>query len=157
MKISIVLIGKTAHKYLNEGIKIYDKRLQKYIPCSFQYLPDIKNAKNLSATLIKEKEGDMLLQSFGSNDYVVLLDENGKTYTSVQFAKQLQHFMNTSVRHLKFVIGGAYGFSQPVYQRANAKMSLSNMTFSHQMVRLIFIEQLYRGFSILNNEPYHHV
>lgn len=156
MKISFVLIGKTTANYLKEGIKEYEKRLTKYIHFEQKVIPHLKNAKKLSTTQIKTKEGELLLKQWSAQDFVILLDENGKQQSSVDFANYLQILMNRGISRITFVVGGAYGFSDAVYQRANAKLALSKMTFSHQMVRLIFVEQLYRGFSILNHEPYHH-
>ncbi len=156
MQITFTVIGKTNEKYLTEGIQIFEKRIARYINYKQQIIPDLKNTRNLSFKEIKLREGELLLKQLAPNDHVILLDEKGKTFTSQAFAQQLQSFMNRNLKHLRFVIGGAYGFSDAVYKRANGKIALSDMTFSHQMVRLIFTEQLYRAFSILNNEPYHH-
>jgi 23S rRNA (pseudouridine1915-N3)-methyltransferase len=156
MKIRFLVVGKTAFEDLKVGEQRYQQRLGHY--CSYERLdlPDVKNPKALSQAQIKEKEGVQILSKISSTDFVVVLDENGKQFSSTDFAqwiaqKQLQH--NGA---FVFVIGGAYGFSQAVYERAQYKLSLSNMTFSHQMVRMIFLEQLYRAFSILKGEPYHH-
>lgn len=156
MKISFIIIGKTSENYLKEGIQVYKKRIQRYLPFDIKVLPNIKNSKKLSTALIKEKEGEVLLKQFAAQDFVILLDENGRQYSSVQFAKYWQSVLNKSSGQIKFVCGGAYGFSDAVYRRANAQLSLSPMTFSHQLVRLVFVEQLYRAFTILHNEPYHH-
>lgn len=156
MKISFLLIGKTQIKYLQEGIAEYQKRLKHYHNFDIQIIPSLKKTKNLSTEIIKQKEGELLLQQFSAGDFIVLLDESGKTFTSMSFADYLQSLLNRHIRHLYFVVGGAYGFSDEVYARANAKLSLSRMTFSHQMVRLIFVEQLYRAFTILKGESYHH-
>ena len=156
MKISFLLIGKTQIKYLQEGIAEYQKRLKHYHTFDIQVIPSLKKTKNLSTAIIKQKEGEMLLQQFSAGDFIVLLDESGKAFTSMSFADYLQSLLNRHIRHLYFVVGGAYGFSDEVYARANAKLSLSRMTFSHQMVRLIFVEQLYRAFTILKGESYHH-
>lgn len=121
-----------------------------------EVIPDIKNAKNLSEAQQKEKEGEMILKKLAPTDILILLDENGKQYTSVDFSNYLQKKMNSGIKQLVFVIGGPYGFSDAVYQKAQGKISLSKMTFSHQMVRLFFVEQVYRAFTILKNEPYHH-
>ncbi len=156
MNIKLLAIGKTDSKNLQSLIDEYQKRLSFYINFETEIIPDIKNVKNLSENQQKEKEGSLLLNKISSADWVVLLDENGKSFTSIQFADFLQKRMNSGIKNLVFVIGGAYGFSPEVYARANGKIALSLMTFSHQMVRLFFIEQLYRGFTILRNEPYHH-
>lgn len=156
MKITLLAIGKTDDRYLQELIDTYYNRLKHYIPFSIELIPDIKNVKNLSESQQKEAEGSEILKRLGSADAVVLLDEKGKTYDSVAFSAFLQKKMNSGLKNLVFIIGGPYGFSDSIYQRAHGKISLSSMTFSHQMVRLFFVEQLYRGFTILKNEPYHH-
>lgn len=156
MKISLVVIGKTDANYFSEAIREYQNRLVHYIPFEMQVIPDIKNTKNLSESQQKEKEGELILKSLQAGDYLVLLDEKGKEFTSMQFASYLEKKMHTVSRRLVFVIGGPYGFSEAVYQAASEKVSLSKMTFSHQMIRLIFVEQIYRAMTILNNEPYHH-
>lgn len=150
-------IGKTADKYLEEGIGIYANRLKHYCRFETQTLPDIKNAKNLSKEELKEKEGKLILDTLYQGEILVLMDENGKQYSSPQLADFVQKLLNRGSQQIVFVIGGAYGFSDDVYVRANAKVSLSPLTFSHQMVRLIFAEQLYRAFTILKGEPYHHI
>ena len=155
MKIELWMIGKTSFKYLNEGIAIYEKRILRYIPFQIQSIPDIKHAKNLKAQQLKEKEGKAILAKINKEDFLILLDEKGKSYTSVKFAQQLEKMLLRSNKRLIFLIGGAFGFSEAVYTRANQKIALSNMTFSHQMIRLFFVEQLYRAFSILRQEPYH--
>jgi 23S rRNA (pseudouridine1915-N3)-methyltransferase len=157
MKISLLCISKTTEAYLQEGIRIYENRLQHY--CKYQRLeiPDLKNSKNLSFEQQKQKEAELILAKISPSDFVVLLDENGKELDSVQFSKELNKWMNQSTAHVVFVIGGPYGFHASVYERANLKLSLSKLTFSHQMVRLFFTEQLYRAFSILRGEPYHHL
>ncbi|MFD2561983.1 23S rRNA (pseudouridine(1915)-N(3))-methyltransferase RlmH [Aquimarina rubra] len=156
MTIKLIAIGKTDHKQLESLIAEYIKRLGFYVKFDFEIIPDIKNAKNLSEAQQKDKEGKLILNKITTSDVVILLDENGKQYDSVGFSELLQKHMNSGIKQLIFVIGGPYGFSQEVYHRANGKLSLSKMTFSHQMIRLFFIEQLYRGFTILRNEPYHH-
>jgi len=156
MKIKLTCIGKTNAQYLTDGMAVYLKRLKKYINFQFDCLNDVKNAKNLSKEELKKKEGLLLLSKTEESDFLILLDENGKEFTSEQFADETQKLLNSSSKNIHFIIGGAYGFSPEVYKRCNKKIALSKMTFSHQMVRLIFIEQLYRAFSILNNEPYHH-
>ncbi|MVZ64338.1 23S rRNA (pseudouridine(1915)-N(3))-methyltransferase RlmH [Sphingobacterium sp. DK4209] len=156
MKISLICIGKTDDKYIEQGIEIYTKRLKHY--CNFQIIviPDIKNVKNLTEAQQKEKESQLILKNISNQDYVMLLDERGKEYSSIEFSSFLEKQMVGSVAHIVLVIGGPYGFDQQVYDRANAKLSLSRMTFSHQMVRLFFVEQLYRAHTIMRGEPYHH-
>ena len=156
MNIKLIAIGKTDSAALQQLISTYEKRLVRYINFELQLLPDIKNSKSLTEELQKIKEGEFILSNVESSQYLILLDERGKEYTSVTFADELQKKMNTSIKQLTFVIGGPYGFSQEVYNRANGKLSLSKLTFSHQMIRLFFIEQLYRAFTILRNEPHHH-
>ncbi|MFN8273452.1 MAG: 23S rRNA (pseudouridine(1915)-N(3))-methyltransferase RlmH [Flavobacteriaceae bacterium] len=156
MNIKLLAIGKTDQNHLQTLIDDYAKRLSHYIKFDLEVIPDIKNVKNLSEQQQKEKEGELILTKIGSSDQMVLLDENGKSFSSVEFSTELQKKMNSGIKTLVFVIGGPYGFSEAVYQQAQGKISLSKMTFSHQMVRLFFVEQLYRGFTILRNEPYHH-
>ncbi|MCK0178283.1 23S rRNA (pseudouridine(1915)-N(3))-methyltransferase RlmH [Flavobacteriaceae bacterium S0862] len=156
MQITLLAIGKTDNKQLQQLIDEYTKRLGFYIKFNLEIIPDIKNSKNLSEAQQKQKEGDLILNKVNTSDVLVLLDENGKQLDSIGFSNYLQKHMNSGIKQLLFVIGGPYGFSEEVYQKAQAKLSLSKMTFSHQMVRLFFIEQLYRGFTILRNEPYHH-
>jgi len=156
MKITLVAIGKTDNKNLEVLIENYTKRIKHYVPFTIELIPDIKNAKNLSEIQQKQLEGQEILKRITHADTLILLDENGKSYSSVSFSDYLQKKMNSGLKNLVFVIGGPYGFSEEIYDRANGKITLSQMTFSHQMVRLFFIEQLYRGFTILRNEPYHH-
>ena len=156
MNIKLIAIGKTDNKNLQLLIEEYQKRLSFYIKFDLEIIPDIKNAKNLSEAQQKEKEGELILSKLAPTDSLILLDENGKSFSSVEFANELQKKMNAGIKTLVYVIGGPYGFSEAVYQKAQQKISLSKMTFSHQMVRLFFIEQVYRGFTILRNEPYHH-
>lgn len=156
MQITLLCIGKTGKKFLEEGEETYLKRLKHYIPFSMQIIPDLKQAKNLSEEQIKQKEGELLLDKIQNSDTVILLDERGKHFSSVDFANYLQDLFNKGGKNLIFIIGGPYGFSDALYQRANGKVSLSAMTFSHQMIRLFFIEQVYRAMTILKNEPYHH-
>lgn len=156
MKIRLIAIGKTDNRELIALINDYVKRLSFYISFEFVVIPDIKNTKNLSEANQKKLEGEEILKQIQSADEVILLDENGKTFTSEGFSELLQKKMNSGLKTLVFVIGGPYGFDESVYARAQSKLSLSAMTFSHQMIRLFFIEQLYRGFTILRNEPYHH-
>jgi len=156
MKCELWWVGKTNADYLKEGITVYTKRLSRYTSFVIHEIADQKNAKNLSTKELKNKEGQSILERLAPKDYVILLDENGKSFTSVLFAKQIEKLQNASYQKVIFIIGGAYGFSEALYQRAQTRMALSSMTFSHQMVRMIFCEQLYRAFSINNNEPYHH-
>lgn len=156
MKIILLAIGKTDAGYFIDAIKEYTKRLEHYIPFEMQIIPDIKNTKSLTIDQQKEKEGELILKNLQAGDHLVLLDDKGKEYTSVQFANYIEKKTHIVSKRLIFVIGGPYGFSQSVYEKANEKLTLSRMTFSHQMVRLIFVEQLYRAMTILNNEPYHH-
>ncbi len=156
MTIKLIAIGKTDNKQLIALIDEYQKRLGFYIKFDFEVIPDIKKAKNLSEEQQKQKEGELILGKLNATDVLILLDENGKQFNSVSFANYLQKHMNSGIKQLVFVIGGPYGFSQDIYNKAQGKISLSKMTFSHQMVRLFIIEQLYRGFTILKNEPYHH-
>ena len=156
MNIKLIVVGKTNAKYLLEGEKEYENRLKHYTKFEEIILPDVKNAGKLSENELKKKEGQLIFGKLQSSDHVILLDDKGKTHSSIEFANFLQQKMNSSLKSLVFVVGGAFGFSDEVFQRANFKLSLSKMTFSHQMVRLIFKEQLYRGFSILKGEKYHH-
>lgn len=156
MKITLLAIGKTNTKYLQEGIEQYIKRLSHYIPFEFRILPDVKTTKGLTQEKQKEMEGQMFLNCIQSGDVVVLLDEKGKEMTSREFSVYLDKKMVTVAKNLIFVIGGPYGFSQEMYNRANEKLSLSKMTFSHEMIRMFFIEQIYRAMTILKGEPYHH-
>lgn len=156
MNIKLLAIGKTDNKALQQLIDEYSKRLGFYVNFDLEIIPDIKNVKNLSENQQKEKEGELILAKITATDQLILLDENGKQLSSVGFSEFLQKKMNSGIKTLVLVIGGPYGFSEKVYQAASGKISLSLMTFSHQMVRLFIIEQLYRGFTILRNEPYHH-
>lgn len=156
MKILLLAVGKTDDKNLIQLIDNYQNRLKHYIKFNLEILPDIKNVKNLSESQQKEKEGQLILKKLQPTDQLILLDEKGKDFTSLNFADFLQKKMNSGIKQLVFVIGGPYGFSDEVYKKAQGKISLSKMTFSHQMIRLFMVEQLYRGFTILKNEPYHH-
>lgn len=155
MKITLLVVSKTDDKYLQEGIAVYLKRLTHYIPFDIDVIPALKDQKNASPDDIKEREGALILKKIEKSDAVILLDEHGTQYTSVGFSDFIQKQMNRGIRQLTFVIGGAFGFSPAVYKAATGKISLSTMTFNHQMVRLIFVEQLYRAFTILHHEPYH--
>ncbi len=156
MKIKLIAIGKTDDKNLIHLIENYQKRLSHYVKFEFKVIPDIKKAKNLSETEQKEREGLLILKEITSTDQLILLDENGHEFRSVEFSRFMQKKMNSGIKQLVFVIGGPYGFSKTVYQKNQGKVSLSKMTFSHQMIRLFMVEQLYRAFTILKNEPYHH-
>jgi len=156
MRITLIAIGKTEEKYLIDGIDKYLNRLKHYINFNFVAIPDVKNVKNLSEAQQKTKEAELLQKQINAGDVVILLDEKGKKYSSVAFSAYLNKQMIGSIQHVIFIIGGPYGFDESIYKRANGMLSLSDMTFSHQMIRLFFVEQLYRAFSILKGEPYHH-
>lgn len=156
MKIELAVIGKTSIGYLKQGIDEYIKRLKHYVPFEIKYIDDIKNTKNISEGQQKRTEGAKILSLLDKSDFVVLLDEHGKEYTSMQYSSYIQKRMLSGSKKVVFVIGGPYGFSQEVYDRANDKISFSKMTFNHEMIRLIFTEQLYRAYTIINHEPYHH-
>lgn len=156
MKITLLAVGKTEDKYLIEGIDKYLSRLKHYINFNIVIIPDIKNSKNLTEAQQKTKEAEFISKQINNTDVVVLLDEKGKKHSSISFSEYLNKQMIGSVQNLVFIIGGPYGFDKSIYKRSNTSISLSDMTFSHQMVRLFFVEQLYRAFSILKNEPYHH-
>ncbi len=156
MKVTLLSVGKTDNIFFSRIIEEYKKRINYYIPFETAFVPDIKNRKGLSLNELKEKEGKNLLLSLHATDHVVLLDDKGKQFDSPGFARYLGKKMNSVPKRLVFIVGGAYGFSKELYDRAHEKLSLSTMTFTHQMVRIIFTEQLYRALSILNNEPYHH-
>lgn len=156
MKTKLIYVGKTGKSFLTDGEKEYAKRVKRYTPFEVLELPDVKNAKKRTEEEIKSIEAESILRKIKSSDYVVLLDEKGKEYTSVEFSIFIQKKFNSGSQGLVFIIGGPYGFAEAVYQRANEKIALSKMTFSHQMVRMFFMEQLYRGLTILKNEPYHH-
>jgi 23S rRNA (pseudouridine1915-N3)-methyltransferase len=155
VKTTFSYIGKTADKYLEEGCSIYERRLKHYLSYETVLIPDIKNGGKLDPEQLKIKEGEQILQRLKNEDCLILLDERGKVYTSEQFAANMDQWFQAPYKRLVFQVGGAFGFSEAVYQRANYKLSLSAMTFSHQMIRLFFLEQLYRAMTILRNEPYH--
>lgn len=155
MKIKIITVGKTDEDYLISGIEKYLKRLKHYCAIEYIELPPVKNASSLNPEKLKEEEGKLILSKAGS-DQIILLDENGTEFKSVEFSKFLQKKMNSGISEIVFVIGGAFGFSPMIYEKAKDKISLSRMTFSHQMVRLFLVEQVYRGFTILKGEKYHH-
>lgn len=155
MKIRILCVGKTEKGYLPDAMDTYLKRLRHYVNVEMVVIPDLRKSGSMPAAERKRQEGELILKQVVPEDCLVLLDENGKMLSSKGFAEFLQKRMNSGLRNLVFVIGGAFGFSDEVYKRADTKLSLSKMTFSHQMVRLFFVEQLYRGYSILKGEPYH--
>ena len=156
MKISLLTVGKTDVKWVREGLETYVSRLSHYVPFSLEEIPELRNASALSREQIREKEGELILKRLKDTDEVILLDEHGREFRSVEWAAFLGEKLSRSSRDLVFVVGGAYGFSEKVYARAASRLSLSKMTFSHQMVRTIFAEQLYRAFTIIKGEPYHH-
>lgn len=156
MRITLLVVGKTNDKNFIAGIDEYAKRIKHYISFDIEVIPELKNTKSLSEEQQKEKEAELILKSFQQGDCIVLLDEHGKEFRSMEFASWMEKKMASGLRRLVFVVGGPYGFSQRVYQAAHEKISLSRMTFSHQMIRLIFAEQIYRAMTIINNEPYHH-
>lgn len=155
MNIKLVLVGKTEEKYLKEGIDIFEKRLKFYIPFEMIVIPCLKETKNLSPQIIKEKEGELILKQISKYDKIILFDEKGDDFTSMDYSVFIQKQMNAGIKTLCFVVGGAFGFSDEVYKKADQKVALSKMTFSHQMIRLLIVEQIYRAFTILKNEPYH--
>jgi 23S rRNA (pseudouridine1915-N3)-methyltransferase len=156
MKIALIQTGKTNERHVSEGIEIYSLRIKKYTGFEIVTIPDIKNTRNMPGQEQKIKEGNKILQSVGKDDYVVLLDERGKELRTAEFAEWLEKRFAGSVKRIVFIIGGAWGFSEGVYSRADFRLSLSRMTFPHQLVRLLFAEQLYRAFTIIKGEPYHH-
>lgn len=156
MKTVFIVVGKTTDSHINKLVDEYIKRVKHYLPFDVETIPELKNTKNLSKEQQKTKEGELLLKSFKPGDTIVLLDEKGKEFRSVDFANYLQNKLTTINRRLVFVIGGPYGFTESVYEVASEKISLSKMTFSHQMIRILFIEQFYRAMTIIHNEPYHH-
>ena len=156
MKILLLVIGKTDEKYLADGIDKYLNRLKHYIGIDYEEIPDLKNRKSLSEAQQKKQEGLLILSKLKPSDKLVLLDDKGKEYSSMQFSKHLQNQMNSGIKRLVLVVGGPYGFDASVYAKAEGKLSMSRMTLSHQMIRLFIVEQVYRAFSILKNEPYHH-
>ena len=155
MKIELWSIGKTRDSYLKEGIAIYQKRLIHYVPFQIRELDDVKNASKMEANMLKDAEAEMVLKKLPENHSLILLDERGKKHTSLSFAEFLEDHRNYQRKSIIFLIGGAFGFGHKLYEKADMKISLSNLTFSHQMVRLFFVEQLYRAFTIINNEKYH--
>ena len=156
MKITLIVVGKTDKKYILEGIAEYEKRLLHYCKIEVKVIPDVKNSKSMSASVQMQKEGELILGAIRSSSEIILLDERGTEYSSVDFAKFIEKKGISGQRELSFIIGGPYGFSPEVKSAANVLFSLSRLTFSHQLVRLIFIEQLYRAMTIIKGEPYHH-
>ena len=156
MRVTLLLVGKTVNKHFVELIDDYASRVKHYISFDIITIPELKNTKNLSAEQQKQQEGELILKQLQVGDYMVLLDEHGKELRSIEFSKYMEQKMQTVSRRLVFIIGGPYGFSPDVYAKANEKLSLSKMTFSHQMIRLIFVEQFYRAMTIMRGEPYHH-
>lgn len=156
MKTVLYVVGKTDEPFLETGMQKYQQRIVRYTSFEFQVLPDLKNSKSLSEAVQKKKEGELILKKLLPGDYVILLDEKGKNFSSVELAQWTEQIFQQSHKRLVYIIGGPYGFSKSVYDRANGLLSLSRMTFSHQLVRLLFLEQLYRCHSIINGDPYHH-
>jgi 23S rRNA (pseudouridine1915-N3)-methyltransferase len=155
MRITLLQTGKTRDPFIIEGVEEFHKRMSRYAPFVIDTIPDLKNSRNMTMKEVQEKEGILILKRIKPVDHIILLDQRGKSYDSIGFAKHMNE-LEGRVNHLQFVIGGPYGFSQDVYKRANEKFSLSRLTFSHQLVRVLFMEQLYRAFTILKGEPYHH-
>ena len=156
MKITLLTVGRTDVEWVRKGLDLYVSRLRHYVPFSLIEIPELKNVSALAREQIKQKEGELVLKALKPSDCVTLLDERGREYRSIEFSAMLEDRMSRGGRDLVFVVGGAYGFSDAVYSRSDEKISLSKMTFSHQMVRTIFAEQLYRAFTIMKGEPYHH-
>lgn len=156
MKATLLVVGKTVDPHFIASINEYVQRTRHYLSFDLEVIPELKNTKNLNSAQQKAKEGELILKALQPGDYVVLLDEHGKEFRSVEFAQWIQKKMVSVAKRLIFIVGGPYGFSEEIYQVAQEKISLSKMTFSHQMIRLIFVEQIYRAMTILNNEPYHH-
>ena len=155
MKISFLTVGKTTFPFVKEGVDIFIKRIKHYTTFEYIEIPELKNTSSLSKEQIKEKEGDLILKHLRNTDKVILMDERGRSFTSIEWSKEIGREIISGTKSLVFIVGGAYGFSQSVYDRADGKLSLSSMTFSHQIIRLFFIEQLYRAFTIIKGEPYH--
>ncbi len=156
MDIQLLTIGKTTQSFIKEGIEEYSTRLRRYIPFSLESIQDIKTTKSLSPSVQKEREGELITSCLNNSDHVVILDERGKQFSSIEFASRIERIMSSGKKRCVFVVGGPYGFSEKVYNRADEKISLSRMTFTHEMVRLFFVEQIYRAMTILRGEPYHH-
>ncbi len=156
MRIILIVVGKTTNTYLQSIFEEYQLRLKHYVSFDYVVIPELKNVKSLSQQVQKDKEGEAICKLIDDNAELILLDDKGKEFTSIGFSQEIEKMQLRGSKKIVFVVGGPYGFSQQVYNRANSKLSLSKMTFSHQMIRLIFVEQLYRAYTILNNEPYHH-
>lgn len=156
MKVSFLVVGKTNDDYIIKAVSVYEKRLKHYLPFEIIVIPELKNTKKMTFEVQKEQEGLQILKYIKNSDFTILLDENGKEFNSVGFSKFVEKKMIEGTRNVLFVVGGPYGFSKEVYNKANIKISLSKMTFSHQMVRLFFVEQFYRAMTIIKGEPYHH-
>ena len=156
MKVTLLLVGKTEEGFIKQGLEIYENRLKHYISFTSIIIADVKNAGKITLFDLKIKEGELILKHFTASDFVVLLDDKGKQFSSIEFSHYMQKQMNSGIKNLCFVVGGAFGFSEQVYNRANAQLSLSKMTLTHQMVRIFFVEQLYRTMTILKGESYHH-
>ena len=157
MQVILMLNGKTDQSFVSEGFSMFEMRIKRYVKFSTIVIPALKNTKNMPIETQKNTETELMLAQLQPSDVVILLDEKGKQFSSVKFADYLQKQMNAGIKRLVFIVGGPYGFSEIMYQRSHAEISLSEMTFSHQLIRVIFAEQLYRAFTILNNEPYHNV
>jgi|SRR6056297_1294737 len=155
MRITLLLTGKTKDSFIQEGMQMYEERLKHYVPFRVEVIPEVKHSGKQEMKAVMEKEGALIMQRLRSSDHVILLDERGKEFTSIGFAEHLSG-MEGRVNHVVFVVGGPYGFSEQMYEAAHQKIALSKMTFSHQLVRLVFTEQLYRAFTILKGQPYHH-
>ncbi len=155
MKIKLILIGKTSFNFVDEGMKMYLQRIKRFVDFEIITIPDLKNTKKLNPVQIKEKEGGLILKQLKTNDFLILLDEKGKSLNSVEFAGFISNKQDVGTKQLSFVVGGAYGFSLDLYKRANYLLSLSAMTFSHQIIRLFFMEQIYRAYTIIKGLPYH--
>lgn len=156
MEITLMTVGKTRAGFVADGVKEYSRRIARYTPFSMVELPDVRSTRTMSAALQKGQEGVMILEKLQTSDFVILLDEKGREYRSVEFASYIEKIMASGRKRVVFVVGGPYGFSDEVYARADAKLSLSRMTFNHEMVRMFFVEQIYRAMTILRGEPYHH-
>lgn len=156
MKIKLLLVSKTSEKHLKEGIEHYSKRINKYCSLEIIEINSSKISSKMSFAEIKKKEAALILSKLNTHDFLVLLDDKGKRMDSESFSKKVEHWKDTVQKPIVFLVGGAYGFDEQIYKKADFKLSLSSMTFSHQIIRIIFLEQLYRAFTILNNEPYHH-
>jgi 23S rRNA (pseudouridine1915-N3)-methyltransferase len=156
MKIALLQVGKTSEKYLTDGISTFKERVRKYTAFEIFTIPDIRGTRNMPAREQKAREGEKVLQFFKSDDYIVILDDKGKEFSTIEFSSWLEKMFMSQKKRIVFVIGGAWGFSDEVYRMADMSLSLSRLTFSHQMVRLLFLEQLYRAFTVIKGEPYHH-